>query len=209
MIYNIFGQNTISIIGFFVTIIVAFITSFLTTKSNQKKMTSEYFKKEGIKIQERLLEFWSGLLFFDLDTNIKNYINIAKLNKQLESTEVIKIIQKESIQYSSKSTIKAIGTYQQYSYKNKKKRKLLLNENGDIRSVQNLIVPLRVTKRMKYDFTGERLSELDLIRIRINDLNFKKIILVKYFIIYYYLKENFIKIILFVGIFITLLVFVY
>lgn len=203
------NQNTISIIGFFVTIIVAFITSFLTTKSNQKKMTSEYFKKEGIKIQERLLEFWSGLLFFDLDTNIKNYINIAKLNKQLESTEVIKIIQKESIQYSSKSTIKAIGTYQQYSYKNKKKRKLLLNENGDIRSVQNLIVPLRVTKRMKYDFTGERLSELDLIRIRINDLNFKKIILVKYFIIYYYLKENFIKIILFVGIFITLLVFVY
>lgn len=201
------NQNTISIIGFFVTIIVAFITSFLTTKSNQKKMTSEYFKKEGIKIQERLLEFWSGLLFFDLDTNIKNYINIAKLNKQLESTEVIKIIQKESIQYSSKSTIKAIGTYQQYSYKNKKKRKLLLNENGDIRSVQNLIVPLRVTKRMKYDFTGERLSELDLIRIRINDLNFKKI--VKYFIIYYYLKENFIKIILFVGIFITLLVFVY
>ena len=91
----------------------------------------------------------------------------------------------------------------------KKKRKLLLNENGDIRSVQNLIVPLRVTKRMKYDFTGERLSELDLIRIRINDLNFKKIILVKYFIINYYLKENFIKIILFVGIFITLLVFVY
>ena len=176
------NQNTISIIGFFVTIIVAFITSFLTTKSNQKKMTSEYFKKEGIKIQERLLEFWSGLLFFDLDTNIKNYINIAKLNKQLESTEVIKIIQKESIQYSSKSTIKAIGTYQQYSYKNKKKRKLLLNENGDIRSVQNLIVPLRVTKRMKYDFTGERLSELDLIRIRINDLNFKKIILVKYFL---------------------------
>ena len=155
-------------------------------------MTSEYFKKEGIKIQERLLEFWSGLLFFDLDTNIKNYINIAKLNNQLESTEVIKIIQKESIQYSSKSTIKAIGTYQQYSYKKKKKRKLLLNENGDIRSVQNLIVPLRVTKRMKYDFTGERLSELDLIRIRINDLNFKKIILVKYFIINHYVKENFI-----------------
>lgn len=31
------NQNTISIIGFFVTIIVAFITSFLTTKSNQKK----------------------------------------------------------------------------------------------------------------------------------------------------------------------------
>lgn len=200
------NDNAISVIGFFITIIVAFITSFLTTKSNQKKTTSEYFKKEGIKIQERLLEFWSGLLVFDFETNIKNYINSAKLSKNLNNQEIVKIVQKESILYSSKSTIKAIGTYQQYSYKNKRKGKSLINEKSDIRLVQSMIVALRVTKRMKYDFTGERLSELDFIKIRINDLNFKKIFLARYFIIYYYIKEQFVKIILLLVIFTILFI---
>ena len=188
------NDNAISIIGFFITIIVAFITSFLTTKSNQKKTTSEYFKKEGIKIQERLLEFWSGLLVFDFDTNIANYKQVAKLNKNLIGPDVVKNIQKDSILYSSKSTIKAIGTYQQFVYKNNQ----TTDKCSDIKTIQSIIVPLRVTKRMKYDFTGEKLSELDFIKIRINDLNIKKIILAYYFIFYYYLKENIIKIILIV-----------
>ena len=188
------NDNAISIIGFFITIIVAFITSFLTTKSNQKKTTSEYFKKEGIKIQERLLEFWSGLLVFDFDTNIANYKQVAKLNKNLIGSDVVKNIQKDSILYSSKSTIKAIGTYQQFVYKNNQ----TTDKCSDIKTIQSIIVPLRVTKRMKYDFTGEKLSELDFIKIRINDLNIKKIILAYYFIFYYYLKENIIKIILIV-----------
>ena len=192
MIFN--NDNAISIIGFFITIIVAFITSFLTTKSNQKKTTSEYFKKEGIKIQERLLEFWSGLLVFDFDTNIANYKQVAKLNKNLIGSDVVKNIQKDSILYSSKSTIKAIGTYQQFVYKNNQ----TTDKCSDIKTIQSIIVPLRVTKRMKYDFTGEKLSELDFIKIRINDLNIKKIILAYYFIFYYYLKENIIKIILIV-----------
>lgn len=188
------NDNAISIIGFFITIIVAFITSFLTTKSNQKKTTSEYFKKEGIKIQERLLEFWRGLLVFDFDTNIANYKQVAKLNKNLIGSDVVKNIQKDSILYSSKSTIKAIGTYQQFVYKNNQ----TTDKCSDIKTIQSIIVPLRVTKRMKYDFTGEKLSELDFIKIRINDLNIKKIILAYYFIFYYYLKENIIKIILIV-----------
>lgn len=196
------NDNAIRVIGFFITIIVAFITSFLTTKSNQKKMTSEYFKKEGIKIQERLLEFWSGLLVFDFDTNIDNYKKSAKLNKNLIGYDVLKIIQKDSILYSSKSTIKAIGTYQQYVYKNKQ----IIDKNSDIKTIQSIIVPLRVAKRMKYDFTGEKLSELDLIKIRINDLNIKKIILAYCFIFYYYLKENLIRIILTVIIFVILFI---
>lgn len=196
------NDNAISVIGFFITIIVAFITSFLTTKSNQKKTISEYFKKEGIKIQERLLEFWSGLLVFDFDTNIDNYKKSAKLNKNLIGPDVVKSIQKDSILYSSKSTIKAIGTYQQYAYKNNQ----ITDKSSDIKIIQSIIVPLRVAKRMKYDFTGEKLSELDLIKIRINDLNIKKIILAYYFIIYYYLKENIIRIILTVIILVILFI---
>ena len=196
------NDNAISVIGFFITIIVAFITSFLKTKSNQKKTISEYFKKEGIKIQERLLEFWSGLLVFDFDTNIDNYKKSAKLNKNLIGPDVVKSIQKDSILYSSKSTIKAIGTYQQYAYKNNQ----ITDKSSDIKIIQSIIVPLRVAKRMKYDFTGEKLSELDLIKIRINDLNIKKIILAYYFIIYYYLKENIIRIILTVIILVILFI---
>lgn len=164
------NSNIITIIGFLTTIILAFITSFLTIKSNQKRTISEYFKKEGIKSQERLLEFWSGLLIYDLDTNVNNYIKSANLKGNYNTQDIIKIIQKESILYSSKTTIKAIGTYQQFTYKNTK-----INKKSDYNTMLTMIIPLRVAKKMKYDFTGEKLSEIDLLKIRINDLNFKKL----------------------------------
>ena len=102
-----------------ITIILAFITSFLTVKNNQRKTVSEFFKKEGIKVQERLLDFWTGLLMNDLETNVDNYIKQANLKGKYNAQDITKIILKESMLYSSKSTIKAIGTYQQYIFKNK------------------------------------------------------------------------------------------
>lgn len=184
------NSNIITIIGFLTTIILAFITSFLTIKSNQKRTISEYFKKEGIKSQERLLEFWSGLLIYDLDTNVNNYIKSANLKGNYNTQDIIKIIQKESILYSSKTTIKSIGTYQQFTYKNTK-----INKKSDYNTMLTMIIPLRVAKKMKYDFTGEKLSEIDLLKIRINDLNFKKIMLARYCIITSFVKENILTII--------------
>lgn len=192
------NNNFITVVGFAVTILVAFITSFLTSKINQKKTTSEVFKKEGVKVQERLLEFWAGLLIFDFDTNIDNYKKRANIKKELNGQETIKLVQSESIMYSSKNTIKAIGTYQQYSYK---KKSSLIKETNVIRIMQGLVVALRVTKSMKLDFTGEKVRVIDLIRIKLNDLDIKKILLTYYFLIYYYFKERiFLLISLIIGV---------
>lgn len=181
------NSNMIEIIGFAVTILVAFITSFLTSKINQKKTTAEVFKKEGVKIQERLLEFWAGLLIFDFETNIDNYKKKAGIKEKLNNQEIIKIVQSESIMYSSKNTIKAIGTYQQYSYN---KKCPLNEEESEFRIMQGLVVALRVTKSMKFDFTGEKVRVIDLLRIKLKDLNLKKILLTYYFLIYYYFRER-------------------
>ena len=43
---------------------------------------------------------------------------------------------------------------------------------------------------MKYDFTGERISEIDFLKVRINDLNFKKILQARIYIIWLNIKEN-------------------
>ena len=182
-----------------ITIILAFITSFLTVKNNQRKTASEFFKKEGIKVQERLLDFWTGLLMNDLETNVDNYIKQANLKGKYNVQDITKIILKESMLYSSKSTIKAIGAYQQYIFKNK-----LEDKKSGFDETKTLVLPLRVTKRMKYDFTGERVSEIDLLKVRINDLNFKKILQARIYIIWLNIKENSGKLIVLVIILIFL-----
>lgn len=168
-----------------ITIILAFITSFLTVKNNQRKTASEFFKKEGIKVQERLLDFWTGLLMNDLETNVDNYIKQANLKGKYNTQDITKIILKESMLYSSKSTIKAIEAYQQYIFKNK-----LEDKKSGFDETRTLVLSLRVTKRMKYDFTGERVSEIDFLKVRINDLNFKKILQARIYIIWLNIKEN-------------------
>lgn len=167
-----------------ITIILAFITSFLTVKNNQRKTASEFFKKEGIKVQERLLDFWTGLLMNDFETNVDNYIKQANLKGKYNTQDITKIILKESMLYSSKSTIKAIEAYQQYIFKNK------LDKKSGFDETRTLVLSLRVTKRMKYDFTGERVSEIDFLKVRINDLNFKKILQARIYIIWLNIKEN-------------------
>ena len=185
-------DNLVSIIGFCVTIIVVFLTSYLTTKSNQKKMVSESFKREGIKIQERLLEFWSGILCYDIEQCYSYYKKNAKLSNNITNLEIIKLLHKDGIMYSSSSTIKAIGTYQQYSYKIAHRENKDYDDSSNIFGVmESLIVPLRVLKRMKYDFTGEKVSELDLLRVKLNDWDFSKALVSYLIIIYYYFKERF------------------
>lgn len=59
---------------------------------------------------------------------------------------------------------------------------------------------------MKYDFTGEKVDELDLIKIKIKDFNIVMRALCRIILWYYNIKEIFFKILLFAII--VLLVFV-
>lgn len=206
-------ENLLTIIGFACTIFVAFITAFLTSKNNNISITSNYFKKEGINVQERILKFWSSLLLYDFNKCIEMYKRNIKLKEKIDDVEIIKLISHDAILYSSKSTIKAIATYQHYLYKNNKNnknnKKTKEEKNSTIETMKLLIISSRIIKKMKYDFTGEKVDIIDLLKIRINDLDNKKILLSRILIIYYNFLENVGKLIIAIILLIIILLFKY
>lgn len=167
-------SNIVSIIQIIVTIIIAFITAYLTNTNERKKQTTVFFKQEGIKIQKEMLDFWCSILFDDYANTIKRYINSHKQEiinanqlkdeNKITETMVIKEVQKNSYMYSSKLTLKYIGNYMQEIFKNKEKEKTMLQ----------MFLVGKIISNMKYDFTGEKTTVMDLLKIKINDLDFKK-----------------------------------
>lgn len=91
------NTNITTIIGFIVTILVAFVTSFFTSKRNQKEIISNYFKKESIEVQKRLLDFWTNILMFDFNTALNSYADNAKLSKDISVEDLIKFMYKECV----------------------------------------------------------------------------------------------------------------
>ena len=167
-------QNFITILQIVVTIFIAFITAFLTNRNERNKQTTVFFKQEGIKEQKEILDFWCSILFIDYDATIKRYIkdntkrimsenDINKPN-EITDTMAIKLIQKDSYMYSSKLTLKYIGNYMQEIFKNAGK------PNG---MAQTFLVG-KIISNMKYDFTGEKTSVMDLLKLKINDLDIRK-----------------------------------
>lgn len=165
------NQNLLTILQIIVTIIVAFITAQLTNQNERKKQATIFFKQEGIKQQSEVLNFWCSILFKDYELTIKKYKsdnkdNLLKeynLNNENEITDsmAIKFLQRESYIYSSKITVKYISRYMQEIYKTKK------NPN----SYKQMFLVGKIISNMKYDFTGEKVSVMDLLKIRLNDLN--------------------------------------
>lgn len=110
--------------------------------------------------------------------------NINKPN-EITETMVIKIVQKDSYMYSSKLTIKYIGNYMQEIYKKKEEQEMM----------KQIYLVSKIIANMKYDFTGEKTSVMDLLKIKINDLDRKKKMKIywdeiKYFFISNYVRFN-------------------
>ena len=57
----ILSENGMKIMGFIVTIIVAYITAKFTSKNTKKSLTTQYFKDKGVDLQEKILRFWVDL----------------------------------------------------------------------------------------------------------------------------------------------------
>ena len=184
--------NIITIIQILVTIIVAFITAFLTNSNERKKQTTVFFKQEGIKLQEEILSFWCSILFNDYKSAINKYIKnnaerIMKENNINESDEiteimVIKVAQKDSYMYSSKLTIKYIGNYMQEIYKKEEQEMM-----------KQIYLVSKIIANMKYDFTGEKTSVMDLLKIKINDLDRKKKMKIYWYEIKYFFISNYVR----------------
>lgn len=187
-------ENMIAIIQIVVTVIIAFITAYFTNSNERKKQTTVFFKQEGIKVQEEILDFWSSILFNEYQSAIKKYIENNKKRimetNNLESanmiteTMVIKEVQKDSYMYSSKVTLKYIGEYMQEIFKNKEDQRIILQ----------IFLVGKIISNMKYDFTGEKTTVMDLLKIKINDLNFKKKLEIYFYEIRYFFKVNYIRI---------------
>lgn len=167
-------SNIIAIVQIIVTVIIAFITAYLTNLNERKKQTTVFFKQEGIKIQKEMLDFWCSILFIDYENTIKRYINNNKQelmnsnnlenDSKITETMAIKEVQKNSYMYSSKLTLKYIGNYMQEIFKNGEKQRIILQ----------MFLVGKIISNMKYDFTGEKTGVMDLLKIRINDLDIKK-----------------------------------
>jgi len=186
-------QDFIEILKLVITILIAFITAFFTNKNERKKQTTVFFKQEGIKEQKKILDFWCSILFMDYELTIKRYIkdnaerimsenDINKPN-EITDTMAIKLIQKDSYMYSSKLTLKYIGIYMQEIFKNAGKT------NGII---QTFLVG-KIISNMKYDFTGEKTSVMDLLKIKMNDLDIRKKLKIYGYEIKYFFISNYIR----------------
>lgn len=124
----------------------------------------------------------------------------------IDDVTVLKVIHRESYIYSSKKTIKYIGHYMQYIFKNivsedeekeileqrsLKAKKKYLKEKAKSPFTQLFLIS-KIISNMKYDFTGEKMSSMDLLKLKINDLDTKKKIRICILNIKYFIMTNYI-----------------
>lgn len=213
MVYKIINffmtENGIEVLKLVVTIIIAYITAKLTAKNSKRNLTTQFFKEKGTELQEKILRFWCSL--FMKDFNIQNsYKESFDSKESINDLDIIIKVQKESYIYCSSKTIKAIKEYQQYIYRSKdinnkmqqkdeKKKtwkKICKYIKEKVIFLSQLILITRIISRMKYDFTGEKVDELDLIKIKIRDFNIRMRVFSRIILLFYNIKEIFFKIIL-------------
>lgn len=161
-------KNIFIIIGTWIT---AIITYKLTSKNEKSKILSTQFKQQGIDKQKKLLELWTicahnGYEKF-LDELKNEYGNLEK-----NDTELLKLFMNDIVLYTSKETMRYFAIFMQNAYKT--------NKGKTNKIMDTIYISFKIMSSMKYDFTGERVKCLDLIKIQINDLDIKRLIKLKF-----------------------------
>lgn len=101
-----------------------------------------------------VLRKWSELLFFATDEKVeRKLMNDDYMNKLLHDTYI----------YSSSETIKRLSNFQQYLYDKRDKGK-------DYESYTVMVLVAGVITSVKYDFTGETVGVIDLLKIKLTDV---------------------------------------
>lgn len=206
---NLSPELSLKILEFITTIIIAYITAKITAKNAKKTLTTQYFKDEGVKTQESVLKFWCALLLnnFDIQTAYKKAFNPTKSIKKSDADILIEL-HEESYIYCSSKTISAIKDYLQHLYKedsindasdnhnSKNPFKFLKKLINKANVTTNFVLITRIISRMKYDFTGEKVDELNILMIKINDITISFKILFRIKLWLYNIKENIQKILI-------------
>ena len=168
-------KNIVVIVGAWIT---AIITYKLTSKNDKSKLLSTQFKQQGIEKQKELLELWTICAQNGYENFILSLESVYdKKHKLIDKTELIKLYMNDVVLYTSKETIRLFAIFMQNIYK--------LSKNKNINKMLIIYVPYKIMSCMKYDFTGEKIKTIDLIKIKINDLDIKKKAQLKFYEIYY------------------------
>ena len=168
-------KNILVIVGTWIT---AIITYKLTSKNDKSKLLSTQFKQQGIEKQKKLLKLWT----ICAQNGYENFIlslesEYDKKHRLEDKTELIKLYMNDVVLYTSKETMRLFAIFMQNAYKSSKTQKI----NG----MKTIYVAYKIMSCMKYDFTGEKIKTIDLIKIKINDLDIKKKAQLKFYEIYY------------------------
>lgn len=208
-IKNYIGQdnNSIEVIKIIGSFFIAFITAKYTARNTRKELVAQHFKDRGTEVQGKILSFWCTL-FLNNFIILNSYNESFNNNKKMQDVEVLNKVNKESYVYCSAKTIRAIRDYQQYIYRNNNLQIDLIKEDSKVKKAlpklfklkistyTQFILISRIISRMKYDFTGEKVDELDLIKIKINDFNIYARVISRIILWYYNLKEIFYKLVM-------------
>lgn len=168
-------KNILVIVGTWIT---AIITYKLTSKNDKSKLLSTQFKQQGIEKQKRLLELWTICAQIGYDSfilSLKTEYN--KENETIDKTELIKLYMNDVVLYASRETMRLFAIFMQNAYRSSKSKKTNM--------MKTIYVSFKIMSCMKYDFTGEKVKTIDLIKIKINDLDIKKKTQLKFYGIYY------------------------
>lgn len=145
------------------SLIIAFITSKVTAINERNKISTMHFKQEGVKSQKEILDVWSTILIQDYETTIIKAKKHYNINNNKNDIDVFKLLMQDTILYCSKVTATKLANYMQHVYKKH-------NDNDKNYLFKNILLTANVIKSLKYDFTGEKLRIIDIIKIKINDL---------------------------------------
>ena len=176
-------KNILVIVGTWIT---AIITYKLTSKNDKSKLLSTQFKQQGIEKQKELLELWTICAQNGYENFILSLESVYdKKHKLIDKTELIKLYMNDVVLYTSKETIRLFAIFMQNIYK--------LSKNKNINKMLIIYVPYKIMSCMKYDFTGEKTSVMDLLKIKINDLDRKKKMKIYWYEIKYFFISNYVR----------------
>lgn len=189
----------ITVLGFIISFITAFITSKITASNATKNITTQYFKESGVELQKRILTFWTTLFInsFDIKDAYKNAFPEDEDCLEKEDVEIIRSLMQKSYEVCSAKSIKALRFYMDNVYAtntSEEEQNIKKIKRKGFKSLfpkcHQMFLVARIMSRLKYDFNGEKVQEIDLIKIKIKDFKAKYIFQMLILRIGYFIKEN-------------------
>jgi len=170
MVEDIYKILVPSISAIIIAIATSIITAIITVNGERRKITTTEFKNKGADNQKNLLDVWSSVLL-DPESFVpkvkkifkENILNKNKEIKNISDKEIYTILMENTYIYSSKNTMRVVSYYMQHIFGKYKDN-----------TTAGIFYVSKICAKLKYDFTGEKVSFITIILIKVNDLSIKQ-----------------------------------